>query len=93
MDSISPSRKRLLAILIMVATSFMVSSLDIYLPAMPMMRDYFGTTEYVMQLSMMVSPLTSAAVSLFFGRMCDVHGRFNWRVRLLLCGHYTILHG
>jgi len=75
MDSISLSRRRLLAALIMVAVALMVSSMDIYLPAMPLMRDYFETTEYMMQLSMMISPLTSALVGLFFGRLCDVYGR------------------
>jgi len=75
MESISHSRRRLLAALIMIAVALVVSSMDIYLPAMPVMRDYFETTEYMMQLSMMISPLTSAFVGLFFGRLCDVYGR------------------
>lgn len=75
MDTISLSRRRLLAVLIMFAVAFMVSSMDIYLPALPLMRDYFQTTEYVMQLGMMISPLTSAIVGIIFGRLCDVYGR------------------
>ena len=56
MEQIPLYRKRLLAALIMVAVALMVSSMDIYLPAMPLMRDYFQTTEYMMQVSMMISP-------------------------------------
>jgi DHA1 family bicyclomycin/chloramphenicol resistance-like MFS transporter len=74
-EQLTLSRKRVLATLIMVAVSLMVSSMDIYLPAMPLMRDYFQTTEYMMQLSMMISPLMTAIVGLIFGRLCDIHGR------------------
>jgi DHA1 family bicyclomycin/chloramphenicol resistance-like MFS transporter len=75
MDMLTDQRRRLLALLIMAAVALMVSSLDIYLPAMPLMRDYFGTNEYMMQLCMMVNPLASALVSMVFGRLCDVYGR------------------
>ena len=75
METISLSRRRLLAALIMITVGLMVSSMDIYLPAMPVMRDYFGTTEYMMQLSMMISPLTTGITGLVFGRLCDLYGR------------------
>ena len=42
MSPLPLQRQRLLACLIMVAVAFMVSSMDIYLPAMPLMRDHFG---------------------------------------------------
>lgn len=75
MAEITRSRQKLLAVFIMMAVGLMISSMDIYLPAMPLMRDYFATTEYMMQLSMMVNPLTSALVGWVFGRLCDIHGR------------------
>lgn len=75
MDTITLPRRRLLAALIMVAVALAVSSMDIFLPAMPIMRDHFETTEYMMQLSMMITPLTMALVALIFGRLCDVYGR------------------
>ena len=75
MSSILLPRRRLLASLIMLAVALMVSSMDIFLPALPMMRDYFGTTEYLMQLSLMMSPLASALVALIFGRISDIYGR------------------
>ncbi|MBM3632740.1 MAG: multidrug effflux MFS transporter [Alphaproteobacteria bacterium] len=75
MKSILLPRRRLLAVLIMLAVALMVSSMDIFLPALPMMRDYFGTTEYLMQLSLMISPLASALVALIFGRISDIYGR------------------
>lgn len=75
MNTLSPQRQKLLAALIIIAVALMVSSMDIYLPAMPLMRDYFGTSEYMMQLSMMITPLTSAFVGLIFGRLCDIYGR------------------
>lgn len=75
MNTISQQQRKLLAALIIIAVALMVSSMDIYLPAMPLMRDYFGTSEYMMQLSMMITPLTSAFVGLIFGRLCDIYGR------------------
>ena len=75
MVELTRKRQRVLAALIMVSVALMVSSMDIYLPAMPLMRDYFGTTEHMMQLAMMVNPLTSALVGLVFGRLCDIYGR------------------
>jgi MFS family permease len=75
MNSLTPQRKNMLASLIMVATALMVSSMDIYVPAMPLMRDYFGTTEFWMQMSLMISPFASAIVGILFGRLSDIYGR------------------
>lgn len=75
MNTLTRKRQKWLATLIMVAVALMVSSMDIYLPAMPLMRDYFGTSEYMMQLSMMINPMASAFVGLIFGRLCDIYGR------------------
>lgn len=59
----------------MVSVGIIISSIDIYLPALPFLKAYFQTTEYMMQISIMISPLVSALVGLFFGRLSDVHGR------------------
>jgi DHA1 family bicyclomycin/chloramphenicol resistance-like MFS transporter len=75
MSPLPLQRQRLLACLIMVAVAFMVSSMDIYLPAMPLMRDHFGTTELWMQISLMISPFASALVGILFGRLSDIYGR------------------
>ncbi|MBX9804783.1 MAG: MFS transporter [Alphaproteobacteria bacterium] len=75
MEELSLERRTLLARLIMVCVVIMVSSMDIFLPALPQMRDYFGTSEYLLQLTLMIGPLTSAVVGLFFGRLSDTYGR------------------
>lgn len=75
MNTVPRQRRKWLAALIMVAVALMVSSMDIYLPALPLMRDDFGTSEYMMQLSIMINPFASAFVGLLFGRLCDIYGR------------------
>lgn len=75
MDTPLIQHRKIIAFLIMVAVALMVASMDIYVPAMPLMRDHFGTTEFFMQLSLMVSPFASALVGIIFGRLSDIHGR------------------
>jgi DHA1 family bicyclomycin/chloramphenicol resistance-like MFS transporter len=70
-----PDRRRLLAFLIMIAVAIMIGSLDIYLPALPSMRTYFNTTEFSLQMTLMIGPLGSALVGMFYGRLSDVYGR------------------
>ena len=70
-----PDRRSLLAFLIMVAVALMIASMDIYTPAMPLMRDYFGTSDYFMQLSVMAGPFASALVGMVYGRLSDIYGR------------------
>jgi len=74
-DELTPKRRRILAFLMMVSVALMVSSMDIFLPALPLMRNYFGTTEFFMQLMLMTTPLTCALVGLPFGRLSDIYGR------------------
>jgi DHA1 family bicyclomycin/chloramphenicol resistance-like MFS transporter len=74
-DDLTPQRRKLLALLIMISVALMVSSMDIFLPALPLMRDHFGTTEFFMQLALMLTPLTCALVGLPFGRLSDIYGR------------------
>lgn len=73
--TLSMERRKLLAFFIIVTVGLMVSSMDIYLPAMPIMRDHFQTTEFWMQISLMVSPLNSALLGIIFGRLSDIYGR------------------
>ena len=74
-EDITSERRKLLAILMMISVAFVVSSLDIFLSALPLMRDHFATTEFLMQLALMVTPLTCAIVGLPFGRLSDIYGR------------------
>lgn len=74
-DELTFQRRRLLAFLIMVSVALMVSSMDIFLSALPLMRDHFATNEFLMQLALMITPLTCALVGLPFGRLSDIHGR------------------
>lgn len=74
-DDLTPQRRKLLAVLIMISVALMVSSMDIFLPALPLMRDYFATTEFFMGLALMITPLTCAIVGLPFGRLSDIRGR------------------
>ena len=75
MNELTLPRRKLLALLIMISVALMVSSMDIFLPALPLMRDHFGTNEFFMQLALMISPLTCAFVGLPFGRFSDIYGR------------------
>jgi DHA1 family bicyclomycin/chloramphenicol resistance-like MFS transporter len=64
-----------LPILLLATVALMIAGIDIYLPCMPHMTDHFQTTEFMMQLSIMATTVSSALFSLFWGRYCDTHGR------------------
>lgn len=59
----------------MISVGVAISAIDIYLPALPLLKSYFGTTEYMMQISIMLTPFVASVVGLFFGRLSDIHGR------------------
>lgn len=61
--------------LLMVAGVLMVASIDIYLPAAPHLAQLFNTNEWMMQLSMMLSPLVAAFTGLLYGHWSDISGR------------------
>lgn len=61
--------------LLMVAGVLMVASIDIYLPAAPHLTELFGTTEWMMQFSMMLSPMVAAFTGLLYGHWSDTSGR------------------
>lgn len=61
--------------LLMVAGVLMVASIDIYLPAAPYLTKLFNTNEWVMQFSMMLSPMVAAFTGLLYGHWSDSAGR------------------
>lgn len=60
---------------LIIAGVLMVSSIDIYLPAGPFLRHHFATSEWMIQLSMMQTPIVAAFVGLLYGYWSDKKGR------------------
>lgn len=68
---------RLLSYLIAFNVAFLVMSLDIYVPSLPAMVDYFGSTEEMLQLTISMGCFGSALGSPFIGPLADSYGRRN----------------
>jgi DHA1 family bicyclomycin/chloramphenicol resistance-like MFS transporter len=60
---------------LMLAGVLMISSIDIYLPAGPLLRSHFDTSEWMIQFSMMQTPIVAALVGLLYGHLSDTKGR------------------
>lgn len=65
----------LLPTLLMVTGVLMVASIDIYLPAAPFLKHYFETSEWMIQFSMMQTPIVGALVGMLYGHWSDTNGR------------------
>ncbi len=61
--------------LLMITGVLMVASIDIYLPAAPFMKCYFETSEWMIQFSMMQTPIVGALVGMLYGHWSDTNGR------------------
>ncbi|RZI47042.1 MFS transporter [Candidatus Finniella inopinata] len=68
-------RIKLVPPLLLMSLVLKIASMDIYIPCMPHLTCCFNTKEWVIQLSLMVSPLLSSITALFYGRWTDTHGR------------------
>ncbi|MDR1208315.1 MAG: MFS transporter [Holosporales bacterium] len=73
---------RFLPFLLMLCTGISISSIDMYLPALPELAEFFKTTANVLRVSIMISPFISAFAGLFYGSMSDKYGR---RPIILFC--------
>lgn len=60
---------------LIIAGVLMVASIDIYLPAAPYLRSYFNTSEWMIQLSMMETPIVASLIGLLYGHWSDTKGR------------------
>lgn len=58
-----------------IAASLFVASVDIYISCSPYLTHYFLTSELVLQISLMLSPLTAGVIGLFYGQWIDINGR------------------
>ena len=70
----------------------MVGSIDIYLPAAPFLMRYFATSEWMIQLSMMLTPIVASIVGLVFGHWSDTQGRrpaMLWSLGLFAGGSFA----
>lgn len=65
----------LLPMLLMITGVLMVASIDIYLPAAPFLKRHFHTTEWMIQFSMMQTPIVGAIVGMLYGHWSDTNGR------------------
>lgn len=61
--------------LIMLAVAVVVSSVDMYIPSMPEMMVYFGTTQEMVQLTVSAGIIGTGIVTLFIGFLSDAYGR------------------
>ncbi len=59
----------------MLVGVLMVASIDIYLPAAPFLKRHFETSEWMIQLSMMQTPIVASFVGLLYGHWSDIKGR------------------
>ena len=64
-----------LPICLIVTGVLMVASIDIYLPAAPYLRNHFQTSEWLIQFSMMQTPIVASIVGLLYGHWSDIEGR------------------
>ncbi|MDR1597979.1 MAG: MFS transporter [Holosporales bacterium] len=67
---------------LMLCTGVSISSIDMYLPALPELAQYFNTTDNMLRISVMISPFVSAFTGLFYGTLSDQYGR---RPIILFC--------
>jgi len=65
----------LLPSLLMITGVLMVASIDIYLPAAPFLKHYFQTSEWMIQFSMMQTPIVGAIIGMLYGHWSDINGR------------------
>ena len=66
--------KGLIAYLVML-TTFVSMSTDLYLPALPSMTSYFGVSEMLTNLTIILFFIFFSAASLVWGPLSDKHGR------------------
>lgn len=64
-----------IAIMLMVLLAFMISAIDIYIPAMPALTAYFDTSEFIMKFSVAINPISSCLFVITMGRLADIKGR------------------
>ena len=64
-----------LPICLIISGVLMVASIDIYLPAAPYLRNYFNTSEWMIQFSMMQTPIVASVIGIIYGHWSDVNGR------------------
>ncbi len=62
-------------ICLIMAGVLMVASIDIYLPAAPFLKNHFATSEWMIQLSMMQTPIVASIVGMVYGHWSDIKGR------------------
>lgn len=77
-----------LPICLIITGVLMVASIDIYLPAAPYLKNYFSTSEWLIQLSMMQTPIVASLVGLLYGHWSDIEGRR--KVMLSSCGSFAL---
>lgn len=66
---------RLFAVSIMILTAVIWMSLDIYLPALPVLREAFGVSASYLNLTLTVGIVTTAVGTLIGGPFSDKYGR------------------
>lgn len=61
--------------IIFYGSAVLFATMDIYVPSLPMMQEYFSTTEDMMQWTLTVNFMGSAIIGLFLGPLSDFFGR------------------
>lgn len=81
--SMPTSHKNLIPFFIILAVSVSLMATDLYLPAMPMMVDYFLSSDNTVQNSISTYQLGLVASAIIYGPLSDTYGRR----RILLIGY------
>ena len=85
---LTPGRKTFVGSLLMFCVILMIASMDIYLPALPIMVEHFESKDNVLQLTILMNSVVSIFCGLFYGRLSDIYGRRN--VTIVAMGFFSI---
>jgi MFS family permease len=66
---------RRIAWIMLISVAVVIATIDIYMPALPFLRGYFDTSEFLLQISIMLYPIEAALLGFIFGRIADIYGR------------------
>lgn len=72
---LTEQKKKYIAFTIFIYTGITIGSIDIYLPALPYLSNYFQSTPQMLQFSILIHPFIGGLLGILLGRLCDLYGR------------------
>ena len=68
-------RKNIILVLLILTSTLMTMSTDLYAPSLPFLPEYFGTTNELVKLTMSLWMMAYGGLLLFFGPLSERYGR------------------